>query len=67
MPRQPSAVTRERLRSLPQVPAFAEGGAASGELTLSEALAAARPAPKAKLLSYQTVLERRRARRGAIA
>eukprot|EP00969_Alexandrium_andersonii_P175876 7776912-Alexandrium_andersonii.AAC.1 len=62
MPRQPSAVTQERLRSPPTVPPFAGGAAAaghskaglSGRLALSEAVGAARPAPKAKLLSYRT-------------
>eukprot|EP00969_Alexandrium_andersonii_P203550 8994621-Alexandrium_andersonii.AAC.1 len=49
-----SSATRERLRSLPKAPPFAGGAAAAGRLTLSEALGAARPAPKAKLLSYRT-------------
>eukprot|EP00969_Alexandrium_andersonii_P102934 4542103-Alexandrium_andersonii.AAC.1 len=65
MPRQPSAVLQERLRALPPVPPFMPPFVGS--------VAAEAPRPKAKLLSYQTVLERRHAaksevkRGGAIA
>eukprot|EP00969_Alexandrium_andersonii_P145600 6440045-Alexandrium_andersonii.AAC.1 len=63
MPRQPSAVTRERIKSLPAVPLFAGGVAATGQsraagsadrLTLGEALGATRPVPNARPLSYKT-------------
>eukprot|EP00969_Alexandrium_andersonii_P245054 10829157-Alexandrium_andersonii.AAC.1 len=65
MPRQPGAALQERLRGLPAVPLFMPGHPGYEPPMVGSVAAASRPKPKAKLLSYKTVLENQAKARSA--